>query len=129
MPAGGEINASITVVKNGHGLLNVQEILTIFWNDSQFVQEVCVEVDGVPSILTSVIRLPALALTGIVKLVDDVPRKLHRLSTATNAVDQAWVFNRRIIFDNQGVTPAVIWRGVKRQRHWIVRAILGPFDA
>ena len=67
------LNASITVVKNGHGLLNVQEILTIFWNDSQFVQQVCVEMDGVPSIVASVFSLPALALTGVVKLVDDVP--------------------------------------------------------
>ena len=124
-----ETNVSISVVKNGHRLLDIQEILTIFGNDSQFMHQVRVEMNGVPSIVAAIFRLTALALTGVVKLIDDAPRKLHRLSTATNAVDQTRIFNGGIDFDDQWMHSTVVWCRIELQRHWIIGALFGPFNS
>jgi len=75
-------------------LLDIEVILALFWDNTQFMQKVGVEVNRLPGVLTSVDSLATLALAGIIELVNNSPGEFDRLTSSSNAVNEAWIFNR-----------------------------------
>ena len=86
-----------------------------------------VEVDRFPSGSSTLFNRARLGLTGLLGVVDELPRHLNVL-TSTNVVDEFWIVHRGLNHDNAGRFITDLPTGVEGHRDGFVGGRFSPFN-
>ena len=115
------------LVLDEDGLLHVNGVLTFLVVDPKFMHLIGVEMDRFPGGRSTLLNRARLGLTGLLGVVNKLPRHLNVL-TSTNVVDEFWIVYRGLDDDNAGRFITNLPTGVEGHRDGFIGGRFSPFD-